>query len=55
MGAEGGEERAALDAAALAEEVVDGVAVRDGLDLLLDDGPLVEVGRGVVGRGADEL
>jgi hypothetical protein len=44
-----------LDVASDLGEVVGAVVMRDPLDLLLDDGPLVEIARDEVRRGADQL
>ena len=55
MPADGAGEDAALEVAAHALQVVDGVAMRDARHVLLDDGAGVELGRDVVGRGSDDL
>ena len=48
-------EHAPFDVAALAHEVVGGVAVRDALDVLLDDRTLVEIGGDEMRGGADQF
>ena len=48
-------EHAALDVAALADQVLGRVAMADPLDVLLDDRPLVEVGGDIMRGGADHL
>src|SRR5690606_3238620 len=53
--ADGAGEDDAFDVAAEADELVGAHGVGDALDVLLDDGALVEVLRGVVGGGADQL
>jgi len=44
-----------LEVAAFAHEVFHAVAMGDLGDVLVDDGALIEIGRGVVGGGPDEL
>src|SRR4051794_38440411 len=48
-------QHAALDVAALADEILRRVAMADALDVLVDDRTLVEVARDVMGGGADQL
>ena len=55
MVAHGAGQDAPLDVAADRDEPLGRLGVRDADDVLLDDRALVEVGRDVVGRGADEL
>src|SRR5579864_4913654 len=55
MPADGSGEDHLFDVAALFYEVLDGVAVRDAFDALLDDGAVVEDFRDVVGGGADDF
>ncbi len=45
----------ALEVAALADQILDLVAVAYPAHVLLDDRPLVEIGGHVVGGGADDL
>src|SRR3990172_9917413 len=52
---DGAGEHDLLEIAALAHQVVDGVAVADSGDVLLDDRSLVQLRRGVVRRRADDL
>jgi hypothetical protein len=51
----GSRQHAPLDVAALAHQIVRLILVRDALDVLLDDGPLVEIGRHIVCSRADQL
>ena len=53
--AHGARQHAALDVAALADEVVGRIAVADALDVLVDDRAFVQVARDVMGGGADQL
>ena len=55
MGAYGSGEHDGLEVATARGEALDVVAVGDVDGVLLDDRPLVEIGGGVVRRGADEL
>ena len=52
---DGAGEDGLFEVAAFANEVVDGVAVRDADDVLVDDGALIEFGGDVVGGGTDDL
>ena len=55
VGAYGPGKHGDFEVAALAPEVLDGVAVADPDHVLVDDRPLVEVGRDVVGGDPDQL
>jgi len=48
-------QHAAFDIAALADEIVGRIAVADALDVLVDDRPLIEGARDVMGGGADQF
>jgi hypothetical protein len=55
MVSHGARQHAAFDVAALADEIVGCVAMRDALDVLLDDRSLIEIRRNLVGRRPDQL
>ena len=48
-------QHAPFDIAALADQILRGIAMADALDVLIDDRPLVKIAGDVVGRGADQL
>ena len=55
MIADGARQHAPFDVAPLAHEIVRRIAVADALDVLVDDRPLVEVARYIMGGGADQF
>src|SRR5215470_14389282 len=55
MVADGARQHASLDVASLADEILGRVAMADALDVLIDDRPLVEIARDVMGGGANQL
>src|SRR5712675_2396135 len=48
-------QHAALDVAALADEILGRIAMADALDVLVDDRALIEVARDVMRGGADQF